>query len=342
MSAATFVSSFYHLNGVSKSLRNDLNKSFHRIYSDFSDLDDLEDSDSIEMDRKNGLSPVKSKYPMQNFMSVRSQLNSSPKDKNYETIDDTFYTIRSSSPMNNSGSRNSTYYSSENPRIIRGPHKFGECTLKPAESFENLSLFNESVYSSFEDRNQHMKLNCATNLKNEEVYSAIKKLRLNDTNSTENSPVHLLRKSNRHLQQSDCTLSYPKRIPHHLVTQKSWVAGGFWSGSPQMMSYNSNHIINRINFKENFIPMESRSSSQSSGFESRPNSAHDNTKTHNSRESSISDDDEISSEFSDEKLPVKNQKNNAVPSINQPLPVFPINSNITKTVIYPSRFINNK
>uniref|UniRef100_A0A1B0DH27 Ima1 N-terminal domain-containing protein n=1 Tax=Phlebotomus papatasi TaxID=29031 RepID=A0A1B0DH27_PHLPP len=348
LSAATLASSLCHLNGDSKSFRNDLNKSFHRIYTDFSDSDDLEDSDSIEIDRKIGLSPVKTKYPIQNFMSTRVQLNSSPKDKNYESMDDTFYTIRSSSAKNNTedyrGSRNSLYYSPENPRSIQGPHKFGECTLKPAESFENLSLFNESL-RSFGDRNQHMILNCANNFKNEEVYSGIKKLRLNDSNNTESSnrsPVHLMRKSNRHLQQSDFTLSYAKRLPHHLVTHKSWVAGGFWSGSPQMMSYNSNHIINHINLKENFHPIESRSSSQSSGFESRPNSAHDNTKTHNSRESSISDDDEISSAFFDEQFSVKNHKNNAVPLINQPLPIFPINSNTTKSVIQPSRFIKNK
>lgn len=87
------------------------------------------------------------------------------------------------------------------------------------------------------------------------------------------------------LRQRKSLLS-PSRLSlnesHHSVNQSSWLAGGYWnSTSPQKKNpHHPNELRSdqRIHQKEVF-PIISRTSSKSSGFESRENSLCDDTET---------------------------------------------------------------
>lgn len=81
------------------------------------------------------------------------------------------------------------------------------------------------------------------------------------------------------------------------INQSSWLAGGFWnnSTSPQKRSasqINHSHIErNDVTKAFEIVPMMSRTSSHSSGFESMKNS------TNNSRENSLCDDNDLDRTF---------------------------------------------
>lgn len=71
----------------------------------------------------------------------------------------------------------------------------------------------------------------------------------------------------------------PPKLNHDMVAEPSWVGGGFWNTSSPMKKQHAT----------DFIPIMSRTSSQSSGFESRPFS----------RENSVTKELEIGSVFSE-------------------------------------------
>lgn len=111
----------------------------------------------------------------------------------------------------------------------------------------------------------------------------------------------------------------PSRLTVNTEPQPSWVAGGYWNTSPQKQFPQTSKI--------DFCPIRSRTSSQSSGFESRAGSVH-NIFEKNSRESSICGDDiDRASVFSE---PAYNRKRNFVPeNLN-------LNESFSKKSIAPS------
>lgn len=83
------------------------------------------------------------------------------------------------------------------------------------------------------------------------------------------------------------------------VTQSSWVAGGYWnSPSPQKKFPQPPTIAH----EPVMYPILSRTSSQSSGFESHTSSVHNNGAEHFSRESSVCGDIDRASVFSEQSF----------------------------------------
>ncbi|XP_055680717.1 transmembrane protein 201 homolog [Lutzomyia longipalpis] len=365
LSAVTFIASFCNLNDSAGSSRNivDMGKTFHRLYADCSDSEEDEttgDSEELErstvMSRENGI-----KYPLRKFMANYHSASVSPKQQQQrspESLNETSYHTVNGSFGRNFGeidgrmSRNSVYSQ-------RSPHRFGDCTLKPAHSQGNLSVLNDTFYS-FDNRSQFSEMNSTLcdfrtvrALPTEEFNSAIGKLRIDDTAGGSgvmmpNASENLWQRTSPQPRVSNFILAHAKVSPKS-GGQNSWVAGGFWSGSPVKKPLIRSHFLNTAAAPlEDFEQMETRSSSLSSGFESRPSSVHDTIGTqNNSRESSVCGDPEVTFAFS-EPLPQRNFNCNGIGKIlngskknDRPMPVFPIINSTTQTFIHPSKFDRN-
>uniref|UniRef100_A0A1B0CII0 Ima1 N-terminal domain-containing protein n=1 Tax=Lutzomyia longipalpis TaxID=7200 RepID=A0A1B0CII0_LUTLO len=365
LSAVIFIASFCNLNDSAGSSRNivDMGKTFHRLYADCSDSEEDEttgDSEELErstvMSRENGI-----KYPLRKFMANYHSASVSPKQQQQrspESLNETSYHTVNGSFGRNFGeidgrmSRNSVYSQ-------RSPHRFGDCTLKPAHSQGNLSVLNDTFYS-FDNRSQFSEMNSTLcdfrtvrALPTEEFNSAIGKLRIDDTAGGSgvmmpNASENLWQRTSPQPRVSNFILAHAKVSPKS-GGQNSWVAGGFWSGSPVKKPLIRSHFLNTAAAPlEDFEQMETRSSSLSSGFESRPSSVHDTIGTqNNSRESSVCGDPEVTFAFS-EPLPQRNFNCNGIGKVfngskknDRPMPVFPIINSTTQTFIHPSKFDRN-
>ncbi|XP_059613275.1 uncharacterized protein LOC132259593 [Phlebotomus argentipes] len=358
LSVTTLAASCWNVSDESTSARDivDMNKSFHRIYSDCSDVEEEDESEELSTDSV--IFRDNKQHSMRKFIDSKHSSPVSPKERSNESLNDTFHSVTSSFPRNHGetdgrSSRNSIY----SPSIRKSAHKFGECTLKPANSLDNISLFNDTFYS-FDNRSHFSDLNSTFSdfksvqgLPTEEVNSAIRKLRIDDAGGlTRVSQLNLWQTANplnqMHQQRPTFVMSHAKMPTQSLTSQNSWVAGGFWSGSPKKSLIRS-HILNTATVDEEFQLVESRCSSQSSGFESRPNSVQENGGTqNNSRESSICGDAEISSAFAEapqrnfNNIPLYATKRSAN-LINRPSPVFPVINSSTQAFIHPSMFGKN-
>ncbi|GAB0099427.1 hypothetical protein DMENIID0001_152840 [Sergentomyia squamirostris] len=346
LSVATTALSCYNLSDVSASSRDitDLNKTFHRIYSDYSDSEDNEDdldvSTTVPQRKKILLSP-----------GPKSQTFNDLSNDSFRTVNSSF--SKNYADLDGRSSRNSLYATA-----IRSPYKFGDCTLKPDNSVNNLSLLNES-FQSFDNRSVFSDLNSTfcdfktvQQLPNEAINSGIEKLRITDSGEGRRhmgtSPyVNVWKKTNSiRIQRPNIILANAKLSPNTGAVQSSWVAGGFWNGATQKKPLIRSRFL-ASNQVDDFHPIESRSSSLSSGFESRASSVHDIAGQNNSRESSVSGDVEVRSAFS-EPLPQRDVNLNRSPPmslfttknfhINRPLPVFPTITSTTQAFIYPTMF----
>lgn len=288
------------------------NDSFHRIYSeansDISDESDLE-SEIITTTKNRGIktsSPKLKLFSPKSNQSIKSIdttksispsaftasiLNPPPKSLNRSH--ESFYNNLNQSQSYFGGSKesvfNGSFYTAQpNELSMRSPSCFGgsrESVFSggrpqsvfgnPFENSGNVTQLPQTTYSHF---------NTPINCFNTSTFHTIpddfqNKLNLGtQSNYMPGSPTTTQFSD---LRQRKDVLT-PSRLTVNTEPQPSWVAGGYWNTSPQKQFPQTSKI--------DFCPILSRTSSQSSGFESQAGSVH-NIFEKNSRESSICGDD---------------------------------------------------
>lgn len=273
--------------------------SFHRIYAEDSDLN-VSDSESEEESfekRITSSSPKLNKHIFNYSMSSKS-----PK----QSCDSSFRSMRSPMSIYN----NSVHHTNQSVRSVAASESmFMNKSLNTGplstssvlnESFCSLppSVRNMNVLSSFNVPYAQSKLTNPNNISLDSINLGFSN---NCKSLNPDNLIYIPRATSSLSKRSNILI--PSRLSQPLISapiaSQSWVAGGFWGQSPLNTQ---TPVSNRLP-QVDFCPIASRTSSQSSGFESQAGSIRcDFSNNHAgqfSRESSLfNEDNDCLSHFS--------------------------------------------